>query len=75
MKNGTIERQSFDVSVPDVFSEGIDQLITIQIPMEWDAEIAEWLMTVEGIRLVEETKCRAMGLITLGKMKPAAAIN
>lgn len=61
--------QPFDVSVPDVSGEGIDRLITIQIPMEWDAEIGEWLMTEEGSRLVEETKCRAMGLLTPGEMK------
>lgn len=61
--------QPFDVSVPDVSGEGIDRLITIQIPMEWDAEIGEWLMTEEGSRSVEETKCRAMGLLTPGEMK------
>jgi DNA-binding transcriptional regulator YiaG len=69
MKNGTIEMQPFEVSVPEVSGEGIERLITIQIPMEWDAEIGEWLMTEEGSRLVEETKCRAMGLLTPGEMK------
>ena len=66
MKNGTIEMQPFEVSVPEVSGEGIERLITIQIPMEWDAEIGEWLRTEEGSRLVEETKCRAMGLLTPG---------
>jgi len=69
MKNGTIEMQPFEVSVPEVSGEGIERLITIPIPMEWDAEIGEWLMTEEGSRLVEETKCRAMGLLTPVEMK------
>ena len=63
MENGTIELQPFGVSVPKVSGDGIERFITIQIPMEWDAEISEWLMTEDGSRMVEETKCQAMGLL------------
>jgi DNA-binding transcriptional regulator YiaG len=58
-----IENRTFDVSIPTADGESIAELISIQIPMEWDEEIQEWLMTDEGLQKVEETKARHMGLM------------
>jgi len=58
-----IENRLFDVSIPTADGENIAELISIEIPMEWDAEIQEWLMTEEGLQKVEETKARHMGLM------------
>lgn len=58
-----IENRTFDVSIPTADGESIAELISIEIPMEWDAEIQEWLMTDEGLQKVEETKARHMGLM------------
>jgi DNA-binding transcriptional regulator YiaG len=58
-----IENRTFDVSIPTADGENIAELISIEIPMEWDAEIQEWLMTEEGLQKVEETKARHMGLM------------
>ncbi|MGJ8650770.1 MAG: helix-turn-helix domain-containing protein [Opitutaceae bacterium] len=58
-----IENRTFDVSIPTTDGESIAELISIQIPMEWDEEIQEWLMTDEGLQKVEETKARHMGLM------------
>lgn len=57
------KNQKFDVSVPTADGEGIAEHITIQIPMQWDEELCEWLMTEEGLQKVEETKARHMGLM------------
>ena len=73
MKNETIERQPFDVSVPKVSGDGIERFITIQIPMEWDAEISEWLMTEDGSRMVEETKCQAI-FPFISKVNPSEGV-
>jgi DNA-binding transcriptional regulator YiaG len=58
-----IETRTFDVSIPTADGESVAELITIEIPMEWDEEIHEWLMTDEGLQRVEETKARHMGLM------------
>jgi len=69
MKTGTIETQPFEVTIPDLSGEKVERVITIQVPMEWDDEVKEWLMTKEGLRLVEDTEARAMGLILPEQMK------
>jgi DNA-binding transcriptional regulator YiaG len=58
-----IENRTFDVSIPTADGENIAELISIEIPMEWDEEIQEWLMTEESLQKIEETKARYMGLM------------
>ena len=58
-----IENREFKVSVSTADGGGIAELVTIFIPMEWDAELEEWLMTEEGLKKVEDTKARHMGLL------------
>ena len=58
-----IENRLFDVSIPTAEGENIAEIIPLRIPMEWDEEIREWLMTEEGLQKVEETKARHMGLM------------
>lgn len=58
-----IENRTFNVSVPTADGESIAERISIIIPMEWDEELKEWLMTDEGLQKVEETKARHMGLM------------
>jgi DNA-binding transcriptional regulator YiaG len=58
-----IENRTFDVSIPTADGESTAELISIEIPMEWDVEIQEWLMTDAGLQKVEETKARHMGLM------------
>lgn len=64
-----IETRSFDVSIPTLDGKEVSELVTIQIPMEWDEEIGEWLMTDEGLQQVEETKARHMGLLIPSEMR------
>ena len=64
-----IENREFKVSVSTADGEGIAELVTIFIPMEWDAELEEWLMTEEGLKKVEDTKARHMGLLLPQELK------
>ena len=64
-----IENQKFDVSIPTLDGKGIADWVSIEIPMEWDDEINEWLMTPEGDKMVEDTKSRHMGLLLPEEMK------
>jgi DNA-binding transcriptional regulator YiaG len=64
-----IENREFKVSVPTVDGEDIAELVSIFIPMEWDPELEEWLMTEEGLKKVEDTKARHMGLLLPHELK------
>ena len=55
-----IKNRLFDVSTPTTDDEHIAELISIEIPMEWDDKIHTWLMTEEGLQKVEEPKARHM---------------
>jgi hypothetical protein len=64
-----IENLTFNVSIQTADGESIAELITIEIPMEWDEEVHEWLMTDEGLQKVKETKARHMGLVQPVKIR------
>ncbi|TVP79361.1 MAG: hypothetical protein EA353_06250 [Puniceicoccaceae bacterium] len=64
-----IEERDFEVSIPTADGEAIAELVPIRIPMEWDEELQEWLMTEAGLKQVEETKARYMGLMLPGEIK------
>lgn len=63
------ELRQFKVSVPTLDGESVAEWVTIEIPMEWDEGIGEWLMTEEGHLQVEETKARYMGLLLPYELK------
>lgn len=54
--------QPFAVSIPTTDGESISELVEIQIPMKWDDEIEEWIMTEEGLKKVEDTKAHFQDL-------------
>lgn len=64
-----IEERDFKVSIPTVDGENIAELVQIRIPMEWDDELEEWMMTDGGLKQVEETKARHMGLMLPHEIK------
>ena len=51
-----IENRTFDITIPTTDGERLAERISIVIPMEWDEEIKEWLMTDEALQKIEETK-------------------
>jgi DNA-binding transcriptional regulator YiaG len=57
------ELRKFKVSVPTLDGAHVAEWVDIEIPMEWDEDVGEWLMTEEGLQQVEETKARYMGLL------------
>ncbi len=58
-----IEHRTFEVSVPTLDGKAVAERVPIEIPMEWDENVGEWLMTEAGSQKVEETKARHMGLL------------
>ena len=57
------ELRDFEVVIPTSDGLGVAERIPIQIPMEWDPELREWLITPEAEELLEDTKARHMGLV------------
>jgi len=51
-----IEKRIFNVPITTLGSNTIAKIVPISVPMEWDDEINEWLMTEEGDKLIKETK-------------------
>jgi DNA-binding transcriptional regulator YiaG len=58
-----IEMRDYEVLIPTNDGLGVAERISIQVPMEWDFELKEWLITPEAEELLESTKARHMGLV------------
>jgi transcriptional regulator with XRE-family HTH domain len=57
-KQGNIE-----VRIPTADGTGVSEVLQIAVPMKWDEELNEWLLTEEAHRTIEDTKARHMGLL------------
>lgn len=58
-----IEMRNFEVVIPSADGLKVAERIPIQVPMEWDPNLKEWLITPEAEALLENTKARHMGLV------------
>lgn len=58
-----IEDRPFEVVIPTADGQSVARRIPIQIPMEWDPDLGEWLITPEAEEMLESTKARHMGLV------------
>lgn len=61
--------EEFEVLVPDVEGTGIAERVRITVPLKWDEELEEWLLTPESHELIESTKARHMGLLLPAQLK------
>lgn len=55
--------QDFEVRIPNLEGEGIAETVTVKVPLEWDEELKQWLLTHKGNQIIEDTKARHMGLL------------
>lgn len=58
-----IELRAFEVPIPTADGQRIAEHIGLMVPMEWDPELKEWLITPEAETDIETTKARHMGLL------------
>lgn len=61
--NRRIEAREFEVVIPTPDGRQVAERIAIEVPMEWDPHLQEWLITPEAEQLIETTKARHMGLV------------
>ena len=58
-----IADRDHEVTIPTADGSAVAERIPIKVPMEWDEEIGEWLLTPEAEVMIENTKARHMGLL------------
>ena len=57
------EIHDFEVLVPNLEGTAVAARVKVQIPVRWDDEIHEWVLTPEAHEIIENTKARHMGLL------------
>ena len=55
--------RDYEVLIPTADGASVAERISVSVPMEWDPELNEWLITAEAEALIEGTKARHMGLV------------
>lgn len=58
-----------EVVIPTADGASVAERIPIKVPMLWDHELNEWLITPEAEELIETTKARHMGLLLPSELK------
>ena len=64
-----IENREFEVQVPKVDGSGIAEKVNVMVPVCWDEEIQDWLMTPEAHEIIDNTKARLIGLLLPAQLK------
>lgn len=59
----------FKVHVPNLEGDGVQEVVTIQIPVRVDPQTGEELITAEGLEKIEDTKARHMGLLSPAQIR------
>ena len=63
------KNEEFEVLVPNIDGDGVAEKVKVTIPLKWDEEVKEWLLTPEAHQIIEDTKARRMGLLLPAQMK------
>jgi DNA-binding transcriptional regulator YiaG len=61
--------ESIEVSIPTADGTGVAERVQVQVPLRWDAELNEWLLTENAHQIIDDTKARHMGLISPAEIK------
>jgi transcriptional regulator with XRE-family HTH domain len=64
-----IKHEEFEVLVPNLDDTAVAERVKVSIPLKWDEEIQEWLLTPEAHHIIEDTKARHMGLLLPAQFK------
>jgi len=64
-----LTHRPFEVLIPNAEGDGIAERITIEIPVVWDEDLEEFLLTPEAHELIEATKARHLGLLSPNEIK------
>jgi transcriptional regulator with XRE-family HTH domain len=63
------KNEEFEVLVPNIDGTAVAERVKVTIPLRWDEELEEWLLTPEAHQIIEDTKARHMGLLLPAQLK------
>lgn len=55
---------SIEVRIPSADGTRVAERVRVQVPLKWDKELNEWLLTEDAHQIVDDTKARHLGLIS-----------
>ena len=61
--------KNFEVLVPNLDGTGVAERVKVPVPLKWDEELGEWLLTAEAHQTIEDTKARHIGLLLPAQLK------
>jgi DNA-binding transcriptional regulator YiaG len=61
--------EEFEVLVPKTDGSGVAEKVNVMVPVRWDEELQDWLMTPEAHEIIDHTKARLMGLLLPTQLK------
>lgn len=61
--------EDFEVLVPDMEGTEVEKKVTVQIPLAWDEEFGQWVLTPEAHQIIDDTKAVHMGLLLPAQLK------
>lgn len=63
------KHEEFEVLVPNIDGTAVAERVKVMIPMRWDEELKDWLLTPEAHQIIEDTKARRIGLLLPAQLK------
>jgi DNA-binding transcriptional regulator YiaG len=61
--------EEFEVLVPNMDGTAVAERVKVMIPLRWDDELNDWLLTPEAHQIIEDTKARRIGLLLPAQLK------
>jgi DNA-binding transcriptional regulator YiaG len=61
--------EDFEVLVPKTDGSGVAEKVNVMVPVRWDEELQDWLMTPEAHEIIDHTKARLIGLLLPDQLK------
>jgi DNA-binding transcriptional regulator YiaG len=70
MKGGMKTKiESIEVRIPNADGTGVAERVRVEVPLRWDGELNEWLLTEDAHQIIDNTKARHMGLISPAELR------
>src|SRR5436305_6362389 len=70
MKGGMkTKTESIEVRIPNADGTGVAERVRVEVPLRWDGELNEWLLTEDAHQIIDNTKARHMGLISPAELR------
>src|SRR6266704_43772 len=63
MRTSKLKHSDFEILVPDLEGTGLAERFKVLVPLRWDEDLVEWLLTPDAHEIIENAKARRMELL------------